>query len=131
MRPGRLVASLFAVAAIAALLVGLSILAGPPPAFFLLVPVVMAVGLAAFLAAVSFGLVAYVSFRGGALGQLVALAASALLLVRVGPYFARIVRRGDDITWLLPVGAVVALLAIVAAASAYGLWRGGRRRRAL
>lgn len=127
MRVNRLIAALFGLAAVAALLVGLSVLAGPPPAFFLLVPVVMGIGLAALLAAVSFGLVAYFSFRGGALGQLVALAASALLLARVGPYFARVVQRGDDITWVLPVGAVVALLGVVAAASAYGLWRGSRQ----
>lgn len=127
-RAQRIVGGLLVVAALAAALVAFAFLTAASEAWFFAQAVLMSIGIFALLAAAAFGIVAYFSFRGGLPAQVGALVVSSVVLSRIGPYFARILRRGDDITWLAPVGAAVVAFAFVFAASAYGLLRRARRR---
>lgn len=124
----RVVAILLAAAAGATLMGAAFFLVAAGEATFIAQSFLFSIGLLGLVGGLGIAGASYLSFRGGALAQGITLALSALILLRVLPYFVLIVLRGDDLSWVGPVGAVVVVFGIAFVASGVGLLRRARRR---
>lgn len=85
----------------------------------------IAMGLAAIalFVAIVLGLTSFLAVRGGIFGQALAMGVSALLLLRLGPYFIGTILRGEALSWVAVVAVPTLLMFAVLVASGWGLYR--------
>lgn len=123
MRARAIIAVLLGIAGVCALAIGVLFVVAAQQHVFLAQAILLAIGSLAMGAALAFALVAYFALRGGVLGQVLAALVAVYALLELVPYLVAIVRRGDDVTWIVPIAAVTLLFATVLGAAGYGLAR--------